>query len=232
VSDPDLDNLAGDARRVLVTDFDGTFSRRDFLHVIRAMTPPDWPDPFDDFLRGRVSHFEAISRCYSAARSPRERWERAALETDPHPDCAAAIDRLRASGWAVVIVSAGCRWYIDRILQARGIRVPVIANEGEVDVDGVLRMRLDPQSPFHCPWTGVDKARVVGLLLEQGRTVAFAGDGRPDLAAALAVPPHLRFARNWLAEELARRGEPFILLERWPDVAPRLIGATHDAGPE
>jgi len=54
--------------------------------------------------------------------------------------------------------------------------------------------------------------------------VAFAGDGRPDLEAALLVEPGLRFARGWLAKELGRRGEGFRPFERWAEVAGALIG--------
>jgi 2-hydroxy-3-keto-5-methylthiopentenyl-1-phosphate phosphatase len=53
--------------------------------------------------------------------------------------------------------------------------------------------------------------------------VAFAGDGPPDLQAALLVPPGLRFARGGLAEELRARGEAFQPFSRWSEIARELV---------
>ena len=52
--------------------------------------------------------------------------------------------------------------------------------------------------------------------------VAFAGNGPPDLDAALSVPPELRFARDWLADELSRRKESFHRFSQWSQIADRL----------
>jgi 2-hydroxy-3-keto-5-methylthiopentenyl-1-phosphate phosphatase len=80
------------------------------------------------------------------------------------------------------------------------------------------------QSPFFAAETGIDKAAVVRHYLSQGRETAFAGDGRPDLAPALLVPPGYRFATGWLADELGRRREPFVRFDRWCEIAERLSG--------
>ena len=58
--------------------------------------------------------------------------------------------------------------------------------------------------------TGVSKVAIVRDALNRSDSVAFAGDGRPDLRPALLVQPRLRFARGWLAEALS---------ERWSQIA-------------
>lgn len=75
--------------------------------------------------------------------------------------------------------------------------------------------------------TGVDKSAVVRAALKGGRKVAFAGDGPPDLAPALLVPPDLRFARANadLARLLLSQGEAFRPFDTWSEVALSLAGS-------
>ena len=92
------------------------------------------------------------------------------------------------------MTSAGCDWYIRRLLAQAGVELEVHANPGRFVPGLGLQMEMPVGSPFLSPTLGVDKARVVRHHLEQGRTVAFAGDGFPDEEAALFVPGSLRFA--------------------------------------
>jgi 2-hydroxy-3-keto-5-methylthiopentenyl-1-phosphate phosphatase len=63
---------------------------------------------------------------------------------------------------------------------------------------------------------------VAALALLGTGLVAYAGDGPPDLEPSLMVPPELRFARGWLAEELRARHEPFRPFRRWSEIAETL----------
>ena len=78
-------------------------------------------------------------------------------------------------------------------------------------------------SPYFDANLGIDKAAVVRRALQAGRTVAFAGDGFPDAAAARLVPASLRFARADLALALRQEGLPFVPFERWSEVARALL---------
>jgi 2-hydroxy-3-keto-5-methylthiopentenyl-1-phosphate phosphatase len=84
-------------------------------------------------------------------------------------------------------------------------------------------MSLPANSRFFSRETGIDKVDIVKAALASAPIVAFAGDGRPDLAPALLVPPHLRFARGWLADALSVRGESFRPFERWSQIADVLL---------
>jgi 2-hydroxy-3-keto-5-methylthiopentenyl-1-phosphate phosphatase len=66
---------------------------------------------------------------------------------------------------------------------------------------------------------GISKRAVVEDQLSRGATVAFAGDGRPDAAPALLVPPERRFARGWLARHLEQRGQRYNPFEIWSEGA-------------
>ena len=139
------------------------------------------------------------------------------MELDP--GLPAAVAALRRAGWEVVVVSAGCEWYIRRLLAAAGVEVTVYANPGRFVAGRGLLMELPVGSPFLCSSLGVDKAKVVRRYLDFGRTVAFAGDGFPDAESARLVGDDLRFARADLAGVLRDEGLPFHPFDTWSDIA-------------
>ncbi len=138
------------------------------------------------------------------------------------PDLPWAIDHLARAGWSVVVVSAGSSWYIDRLLKRAGVHLPTHANPGTFRPREGLFLELPRDSPFLSLQDGIDKRAVVADALSRFQQVAFAGNGPPDLAAAMLVESSLRFACTWLADELTRRGLPFHRFERWREVAQKL----------
>ena len=209
---------------VLVTDFDGTLTRHDFYRlVIDELLPPGTPDFWSEYLSGRISHFEAIRRTFAAAPSGEPALSALADRMGLDPGLAGEVEELRGAGWRVVVASAGCRWYIERLLREAGVTLEVHANPGRIE-DDRLAMTLPTDSPYFSPETGIDKAAVVRKALGAGGPVAFAGDGPPDLGPALLVEPRFRFARGYLARALERRGEAFRPFDGWGDVARAILG--------
>jgi HAD superfamily phosphoserine phosphatase-like hydrolase len=210
-------------RPVLVTDFDGTITRLDYYQLIRKhLTPPGTPDFWAEHLAGRLSHFDALKETYFAAEGGEPALLGLLPEMGLEPRLAEEVAALRHAGWHVVVVSAGCSWYIGHLLEGAGVDLEVHANPGRV-VEGRLVLGRDRESPFYCEEVGVDKAAVVRDAMSRGGPVAFAGNGHPDLAPALLVPPRLRFARALLADELRERGDAFRPFERWAEVARALL---------
>jgi 2-hydroxy-3-keto-5-methylthiopentenyl-1-phosphate phosphatase len=206
-------------RPVLVSDFDGTMTRLDFYQLARErLLPPNAPDWWGEYLAGRISHFEALHHIFASSAPGEAVLDGLTREMGLDPDLAGDLAALRAAGWEVVVVSAGCGWYIDRLLSRAGVALEVHANPGRVE-EGRLWMEWPEGSPYFSPQTGIDKGKVVQTALDAGREVAFAGDGPPDLAPALLVPPGLRFARGFLADALTERGEAFHPFNRWSEVA-------------
>jgi 2-hydroxy-3-keto-5-methylthiopentenyl-1-phosphate phosphatase len=122
-----------------------------------------------------------------------------------------------------VVTSAGCDWYIRKLLAAAGVEVDVHANPGRFEAGKGLLMEMPTGSPFWSATLGVDKAGVVRRYVEEGRTVGFAGDGFPDAEAARLVPADLRFARGDLATVLRSDGLPFQAFATWSDIADALV---------
>lgn len=209
---------------LLVTDWDGTVTRHDFFDIVRRdFLPADAPDYWGGYCSGRYTHFEALAGIFAHLRAGEAEILDAARRTEPDPELAGCVDRLRSHGWEVVIASAGCEWYIRRMLAERGVELPVHSNPGRVGPGPGLHMSLPTGSPYFSPENGIDKAAIVRDGLTRHCVVAYAGDGRPDLPAAKLVPDRYRFARATLAELLVREGLPFVPFVRWGEVADRLL---------
>jgi 2,3-diketo-5-methylthio-1-phosphopentane phosphatase len=207
------------ARKILVSDFDGTMTRRDFFQLVNEnLLPDDMPDYWGQYLEGKITHFEALQSIFGSVTAGEAALTKLVSQMDLDPDLKSEVDALRADGWAVVVASAGCDWYIRKLLVEAGVSIEAHSNPGSIE-DGRLLMKLPTGSDFYSGETGIDKVGVVFSAMARAGTVAFAGDGRPDLAPSLLVPASLRFARGVLAEELTELGQGFRPFDRWSEVS-------------
>jgi 2,3-diketo-5-methylthio-1-phosphopentane phosphatase len=204
---------------ILVSDFDSTMTQRDFYQLVRDRWPvPPEDDPWQKYMAGQMTHFEALAEIFSRIRTTEPSLLELVDAMEIDPALASSLRTLRERGWEVVVASAGCAWYIDYLLAKAGASVTVHANPGTFDAAAGLRMELPRPSPFFSPMTGVDKVAIVQDALRRGDRVAFAGDGPPDLNPSLLVPAEMRFARGWLAEALEKKGEKFHAFKKWSDI--------------
>jgi 2-hydroxy-3-keto-5-methylthiopentenyl-1-phosphate phosphatase len=223
---------------ILVTDFDGTMTREDFYRAVFDLAVEPVEPFWEAYWAGRISHFQAVKEIFARLRGTPEQYSAAIAKTDFDPAAGAAIARLSAAGWSVVIASAGCGWYIQRLLASQRIAchdgstgpappgftgAVLHTNPGHPAPDGSLVLEAPTKSPFYTPATGIDKEAVVRSALGTGKPVAFAGDGRPDGPPSLLVAPERRFARGWLAGHLTERHESFTRIDRWSEIAEALI---------
>jgi 2,3-diketo-5-methylthio-1-phosphopentane phosphatase len=212
------------ARKVLVSDFDGTITRRDFFDQVRRRWPrPPENDPWEKYVGGEITHFDALAEIFCDIRTTEADLLSLADSMEFDPDFARSAQALQDAGWELIVASAGCDWYIRYLLGETAAKLVVHANPGEFSPEQGLRMALPERSPFFSPTTGVNKLAIVRDALEHTAEVAFAGDGRPDLEPALLVAPAHRFARGWLADALRERGEAFHPFERWSQIVPHLL---------
>jgi len=209
---------------ILVSDFDGTMTRHDFYKLaIESLLPPDTPDYWVEYRAGTITHFEALRRYFASIRASEADVLAVVERMELDLKLPAAVSALRAAGWGVVVTSAGCDWYIRKLLTAVGVDIEVHSNPGRFETGKGLLMEMPTGSPYLSQTLGVDKKAVVQRLIADGQTVAFAGDGFPDADAARLVPGDLRFARGDLADVLARENLPFHPFGAWSDIAGVLL---------
>ncbi len=211
-----------------MTDFDGTMTEIDFYKLVRErLVPPETPDFWVEYRAGTMTHFDALRSFFEAAEGGEPALIKITQEMKLESQLSSHLAALRESGWSVSIVSAGCAWYIRRMLAEANVTIDVHASPGKI-VEGRLVMELPLDSAFCSTETGIDKAAVVRSFLDRGATVAFAGDGYPDLAPALLVDPSVRFARGDLAIALQERNEPFLPFTRWAEIVEMLTATPSD----
>jgi 2,3-diketo-5-methylthio-1-phosphopentane phosphatase len=211
---------------ILVSDFDGTLTRRDFYDLIRERhVPAGTPDYHAQWRTGQMDHFDFLNAYFQSMHAGWEDIGRVLGDMRIDPEWPAALDALEAAGWDVIVASAGCAWYIKSLLGDTLERIELHANPGHFDPATGLVMQRPLDSPYYSQSVGIDKPAIVRAALDSGvDRVVFAGDGLPDLEAALLVAPDDRFARGDLAKELERRDEEFQPFRRWSEIPGRLIG--------
>jgi len=210
---------------ILVTDFDGTFTRRDFFDLIlERHDPPAGHAAWQRYLDGEATHAEGIGGVFASLRTDTAGADALVDALDPAPGTAGAVRALQEAGWTVEIASAGCGWYIERLLARMGVRATIHASPGSFAPGTGLVMTPDPAHPFHDPAVGIDKPAVVRAALDRDPVVAYAGDSDTDREACLLVPPERRFLTGWLARRFAAEGVPHVAVAAWPEIAARLLG--------
>ncbi len=218
-------NSKQDSGGILVSDFDGTMTRYDFYDLVcREFPGISAGDFWKQYEEGRITHFEALRSIFASIRCPKKRLVEIIDRMVIEPGLREAVLDLRQKGWSVVVASAGCDWYIKRLLRSIDVSITVHANPGTFSPDKGLLVTAPERSPFFSRDLGVNKVAVVRDALKRSAHVAFAGDGRPDLAPALLLPPAGRFAKNWLAKRLREIDEGFHPFVQWSEVAQALTG--------
>src|SRR3954452_1083665 len=118
-------------RAIIVTDFDGTVARQDFYQLVLAkLLPRSVPNYWQDYLAGKITHFEVLRNYFGLIRHKEKDVLRLLNDMELDPEFPEALRRLREAGWEVVIASAGCGWYIDRLLAGLEEAPIVYANPG------------------------------------------------------------------------------------------------------
>lgn len=173
---------------VLVTDFDGTITKEDFFWlVVEKLLSKEDIQPWEDFLAGKITHFDALNGIFQKIRLSEEDLHRFILDI-PFENCfLETVSWCKNSKIPVYIASAGADYYIKLLLEKAGIinDVNLIANGSVYAPDTGLTMIASPESsPYYSHNYGVNKAEVVKSLKNSYKTVIFAGDGTPDYHAA------------------------------------------------
>ncbi len=215
-----IDPLVG----VLVSDFDGTMTQHDFYRLaLERLVPTETSDFWAAYRAGEVTHFEALRRYFASIRKSEEEVLDVVWSMDLDLNLGLAVKDLSEAGWRVIVASAGCEWYISRLLARADVPLEVHANPGRFVPGQGLLMELPMASPYFSPELGIEKTAIVQKFLDRGIPVAYVGDGFPDVAPAKLVADDLRFARGDLADVLRQEQLSFQTYDSWSEIARQLV---------
>jgi 2-hydroxy-3-keto-5-methylthiopentenyl-1-phosphate phosphatase len=197
----------------LVVDWDGTVTEVDGLHlVLLEFGDVGIYEGAERRLGFDLTLHEVIALEFETVRTPLDEvvaWVRANVRVRPG---FAELARKRRP----LILSSGFRELIDPVLEREGIELDVVANRLDPQTDG-WRARFRPGAV--CPVCGEQcKRSDVGGLED----VVYVGDGFSDRCIALGAARV--FARDGLAEYLARESVPFEPFADFYDVDSALEG--------
>src|SRR4051794_37677765 len=105
-----------DRAGILVSDFDGTMTRFDFYDLVSREFPDIAGKYWNQYEAGELSHFEALRLIFAGIRAPEATILEIVKGMQMEPRLAEAVALLEQNGWIVSVASAGCAWYIERLL--------------------------------------------------------------------------------------------------------------------
>lgn len=187
---------------VLVSDFDGTISKKDFFrYAIENIISKENMKPWQDYKDGKITHVEALNRIFQSIKLPQEEFDAFIDTIEVEEYFIPTIELCKTNKIDVYVVSAGADYYISRILKNLNISddVTLITNPSKYTQKfGLELFPVDKSSEFYDKNLGISKKYFVEKLQKQGYSVLFAGDGIPDIDAASVAD--IVFAKDCLID--------------------------------
>jgi 2-hydroxy-3-keto-5-methylthiopentenyl-1-phosphate phosphatase len=204
-------------------DFDGTFARQDVGSTLAARYAADRrPAQWSRFERGEITAWEYNLEILEGLPVGEDALEEflATVELDPGARSLLAWCEQRSVPFRVL--SDGFDRNLDRLQELNGVRFAYTANHLQVE-HGKWRIRAGAPDPSCFCGTGVCKRHALLSLraASPGAHLVHIGNGRvSDTCGALAADTV--FAKDSLADELAKRGVPFVRFANLHDVVREL----------
>lgn len=213
---------------LFISDFDGTISLEDFYQQIMHRYLPEKVDAIlDGFRTGSAKDIDLLSEVFANMNLSEEALEREIEEIPIDPAFQDFALEVRDRGGDFVILSAGCAFYIHKVLRRMELDwIPVYSNGGSYQSRG-LHLLPDKASPFYSERYGINKAKVVQSLRGGYERVAYAGDSSPDIEPCKLCD--VRFAKDRLIGKLEKLGVAHIPVEGFADIRQKMQEIFADA---
>ncbi|TLZ52892.1 MAG: hypothetical protein E6K18_01900 [Methanobacteriota archaeon] len=200
--------------RAVVTDFDGTITKRDVAELLlQEFTGDAWLEIERE--HARIGTRETLVREFDLVRATRLQILAAAERlAEIDPTFPTFLAYARRNGIPVEIVSEGFDTYLGHLLARWGLDVPFRTNHAEFDDD---RIELSfPYADATCTLCGTCKMDRVLALRAAGYRVAYVGNGISDICPALEAD--LVFAKDDLAALCRKHEREHIPIRDFGDV--------------
>ena len=174
----------------LITDFDGTISKKDFFHLVindLLDNNTDFLTPWNDYLNGKIKHIDALSGIFSQIHLSQSQLDDfiSTIEIDKY--FYDTVKFCNNQDIPVYICSAGTNYYIKKRIAdiLNNFDITLVSNDATYSKENGMKLIAPPEdSPFYNSNTGISKENVVKILKQGGYTTIYAGDGKPDFESA------------------------------------------------
>lgn len=202
---------------IFISDFDGTLTDEDFYFIIMKKFLGDkGKEIYKNWTSDNMTVFEFLKAIFSSTNESEEEILKAVMDIKFDTYAKEFIKSVREANGDFMILSAGCNYYIDKLLEYLEIKdVKVISNSG-VYQDGKIVMTADTNSPFYSKAYGVDKALVVEHFKKMYPKLYYAGDSEPDFKASKVAD--IVFARGHLQKMLQNAGHNFVAVDNFNEI--------------
>ncbi|UCD64357.1 MAG: MtnX-like HAD-IB family phosphatase [Candidatus Zixiibacteriota bacterium] len=213
-----------DAPIAVFCDFDGTVSRRDVgYHLFRHFSGGENEKLLPDWKSGRLSTRDCLVREAAMVRASREEIYRFIEQFELDSGFQSFVDRCRANGTDLTVVSDGLDFYIKHIFERDGLKhLPVIANRGVI-ANGGLQVEFvhHNRSCERCGSCKGERIREYRQRRGSAVGVVFVGDGYSDACAVTEAD--IVFAKKDLEQYCRVHNIGYYEYDDFFDVAQKLV---------
>lgn len=208
---------------LFISDFDGTISKEDFYKkIMKKYMPEKEKTTYLKFKAEEILDIDFLNDIFNHVNISKKELEREILDLEIDNNFFDTIEIIKELKGDLIILSAGCEYYIKKILIKHGIEnIPVYSSKGLYKKQG-LYITPDVSSPFYSSRYGISKEAVVKFFRNQYKYIMYAGDSAPDYTASLYAD--VRFAKDELIDIYNSNGIEYIEMKSFKDVSKHLLG--------
>ena len=178
------------SKLVLISDFDGTISKKDFFYMVIETLLKDKKNalvPWHDYLNGKIKHIDALTGIFSQIHLTQQELDEfiSTIEVDSYfyDTAKYCMDK----NIPFYICSAGTNYYIKKRIfdSLQKYNITLISNDATYSQQDGMKLVAPPEtSPYYNANTGISKQAIVQKLKDEGFFTIYAGDGKPDFKSA------------------------------------------------
>jgi len=215
----------------LISDFDGTISKKDFFYMVIEQLLKDKKDalvPWKQYLDGKIKHIDALTGIFSQIHLTQQELDDfiSTIEVDSYfYDTAKYCNDNKIPFY---ICSAGTNYYIKKRISDTLSKYNVVLISNDATYSQQYGMKLiapAENSPYYNANTGISKQAIVQKMKEDGFFTIYAGDGKPDLKASKIAD--IVFAKDMLLELCKKENIKTQPFENFKDIM-NYIGSTYE----
>ena len=207
---------------VLISDFDGTISKKDFFYMVIDNLLKDKKDalaPWNDYLNGKIKQIDALTGIFSQIHLTQNELDKfiSTIEIDPYFYDAAQY--CMEKNIPFYICSAGTNYYIKKRISDELLKynIVLISNDASYSQEEGMKLIAPAEtSPYYNSNTGVSKQAIVQKLKDDGFFTIYAGDGKPDFKSAQIAD--VVFAKDMLLELCKQHGIKTQFFDNFSDI--------------